>query len=59
MTLRETKRLFIQEYYGTEKAYRKARKEDYCRVQFNWTCFMDSLCKQGLITEKQWNKATF
>lgn len=59
MTLRETKKLFIQEYYGTKKDYRKARKEDYCKVQFEWSCFMDSLCKNGLVSQKQWNKATF
>lgn len=59
MTLRETKRMFIQEWYGTEKEYRKARKDDYCKTQFNWTCFMDDLLKAGLITEKQWQNATF
>lgn len=59
MTLRETKKLFIQEYFGTEKAYRKARREDYCYVQFEWSCFMDDLLKDRLITEKQWIKATF
>lgn len=59
MTLRETKREFINQYYENDRAYRKARKEDYCRVQFEWTCFMDDLLKSGLITEKQWEKAMF
>lgn len=59
MTLSETKRMFIQEWYGTEKEYRKARKDDYYKVQFNWTCFMDDLLKIGLITEEQWQNATF
>lgn len=59
MTLREAKREFICNYYKTQDAYRRARKADYCQVQFEWSCYMDSLCKDGLITQKQWERATF
>lgn len=59
MTLPEVKRLFINEFYGNESAFRKAKKDDYCKVQFEWSCFIDSLCKDGEITQKQYDKATF
>ena len=42
------KRMFINEVYGGDyKKYLKARKDDYCKVQFEWSCFIDSLCKSG------------
>lgn len=40
-------------------AYKAARKEDYCRVQLEWSCFIDGLCRDGVITQAQYNKATF
>lgn len=60
MKTKEIKSLFILYYFGgDEKAYRKARRNDYCKVQFEWSCFIDSLCKNGEITPKQYDKATF
>lgn len=54
------KRRFINEYYnGNYKAYLRARKADYCKVQFEWSCFIDSLCKNGEITQRQYDNATF
>lgn len=54
------KRRFINECYnGDMGAYKRARKDDYCKVQFEWTCWMDSLLKNGEITEKQWNNEVF
>lgn len=54
------KRRFINEVYnGDYKAYLRARKEDYCKVQFEWSCYIDNLCKDGQITEKQYFNATF
>lgn len=29
------------------------------KVQFEWACFIDSLCKSGEITQKQYDNATF
>lgn len=29
------------------------------KVQFEWSCFIDSLCKSGEITQRQYNRATF
>ena len=59
MRIRDTKRLFIDSVYGTEQAYRKARKDDYCACQLAWTIFMDGLVKNGFITDKQFHNATF
>lgn len=55
----DIKRLFISEFYGTIAAYRAARKADYCKVQFEWSCFIDGLCRDGVITQAQYDKATF
>lgn len=57
---RAQKQRFIAEYYGGDKtAYRRARKDDYCKVQLEWTIWLDGLCKSGEITSKQWGKAEF
>ena len=54
------KRRFINEVYeGDYKRYLWERKEDYCRVQFMWVCYIDGLCKDGKITQKQYDNATF
>lgn len=54
------KRKFINDCYnGDYKAYLRARKDDYCKVQFEWVCYIDSLCKSGEITYKQYDRATF
>lgn len=54
------KRRFINEVYeGDYKRYLRERKEDYCRDQFMWVCYIDGLCKDGKITQKQYDNATF
>lgn len=54
------KRRFIDEAFGGDyKAYLRARKDDYCKVQFEWSCWMDALCKNGEITLAQYERATF
>jgi hypothetical protein len=54
------KRRFINEVYeGDYKKYLRARKSDYCKAQFEWSCWIDSLCKNGEITQKQYDNATF
>ena len=56
----DIKKSFIEcVYNGDNKAYKEARKADYCKVQFEWSCFIDLLCKSEIITQKQYNKATF
>ena len=54
------KRRFINEVFdGDEKEYRKARKEDYLKVQFEWSVWIDSLCKSGEISQKRYENALF
>lgn len=54
------KRMFINDVYnGDYKKYLRERKADYCKVQFEWTCYIDYLCKSGIITQKRCNNATF
>lgn len=54
------KRRFINECYcGNYKVYLRARKADYCKVQFEWSCWIDSLCKNGEITQREYDKAIF
>lgn len=53
MKTADIKKAFIEcVYNGNRKAYLKARR-------FEWACFIDSLCKSGEITQKQYNSATF
>lgn len=60
MKTRDIKKAFIDYVYGGNRgAYMKARKGDYCKVQFEWSCFIDSLCKSGEITQKEYDRATF
>ena len=30
------------------------QKADYWTAQLAWSCFVDCLCKDGIITQKQW-----
>lgn len=54
------KRRFINEVYeGDYKRYLRERKEDYCRVQLMWHTFIDGLCKDGEITQRQYDNAVF
>lgn len=61
MSKKETlKRRFINEVYeGDYRKYLQARRDDYCKVQYQWTCWMDALCKTGEISQKAWDKTTF
>ena len=62
-TVRKRKTLkgrFIDEAFdGDRKAYLKDRRDDYCKVQFMWSCWMDALCKNGEITQRQYERAVF
>lgn len=49
----------MEVFDGDYKAYLRARREDYCKVQFQWSCFIDCLCKNGEITQSQYDRATF
>ncbi len=54
------KRRYINEVYeGNYARYLQERRDDYCKAQFAWSCWIDSLCKSGEITQKQYDRATF
>ena len=54
------KRRFIDEFYnGDYKKYLRERKADYYKVQFIWSCYIDALCKNGEITQEQYDRAVF
>ena len=54
------KKQFIEDCFdGDRKKYLRARREDYCKVQLQWTCYIDALCKDGIITQQQYERATF
>lgn len=42
--------------YGGREAFNKAKKDDYLAVQFEWSCYKDSLCKSGEITQRQYDR---
>lgn len=60
MTIKSIKRMFINDVYdGDYKRYLHERKTDYFKVQFEWSCYIDSLCKSGIITQQQYDRAIF
>lgn len=54
----EADKLFMA-MYGSEKKFRQALKADWLAVQFDWSCFIDSLCKNGDITQQQYESWLF
>lgn len=54
MTKVEATRLFREVYPDCYKDVRG----DYCKVQFAWSCFVDGLCKDGQITQNQYDNWT-
>lgn len=56
----DIKRAFVNDCFGGDwKMYIFARKNDYCKIQFMWSCYIDELCKAGIITQKQYNTVEF
>lgn len=50
---------FVTEYYGNTTELHSALRVDRLAVQFEWECFVDGLCRDGLITIKQYETWTF
>ncbi len=59
MTIKEANHMFIVEYYNDYPSFNRAVGADYCGVQLEWECFMDNLCRDGILTQRQYNCATF
>lgn len=52
-------KLFVETYFGNEKELKAALKQDWYAVQYEWEVFMDSLCKNGDITQEQYDSWVF
>lgn len=59
MTKPEADSLFIEQYYGNTASFKSAVQDDYCAAQFQWSCFIDALCKLDEITQRQWETWIF
>lgn len=55
MTLRDARKMFV-EY---NKTFIQENKNDKIKVNTEYQWYLDSLCKSGLITQKQWQNASF
>lgn len=54
------KQMFIRDVYNnSHSAYYYARRKDYHKVQLEWSCYIDMLCKNGIITQEQYECAVF
>lgn len=51
--------MFIEHYYGDLSKLHEALKADWWAVQYAWSIFIDALCKNGEITQEQYNSWTF
>jgi len=51
--------MFIENCYGTTERLHKALKDDWHEVQGEWEVFVDYLCRDGLITMKQYDSWIF
>lgn len=49
-------KLFEQVFFGTDSF---GLQEDRAAVQYAWQLFIDALCKNGEITQEQYNSWTF
>ena len=53
MTLKQVRKNFKE--YNAD--FIKDNKRDKIKVNFEYSCYLDSLCKNGEITQKQYNNA--
>ena len=53
----QANQLFVETYYPNN--LREALKADRLSVQTAWEVFIDSLCKDGQITQEQYNSWLF
>ena len=50
-----TRQEAIKEFAEVYPNYKQEAKQDYCKTQEAWACFVDSLCKDEQITQKQYD----
>lgn len=46
-----------KEWVQANKQWIEANKNDKIKVNFEYSAYLDSLCKDGVITQKQWQNA--
>jgi hypothetical protein len=59
VTKEKAKKLFVAWTYESEQSLRNALKADWHAVQLAWSCFTDMLCKEGDITQHQYDTWLF
>ena len=45
----------VSKFIGINKEELNSHSDDYCYKQLMWSCYVDSLCKCGEITNKQFS----
>ena len=55
----EATQLFVESYYGDKENLHQAIKKDRLAVQQEWEIFVDSLCRDGEISIKQYDSWIF
>lgn len=59
MTKKEAKKLFVEEFFEDRYNLQRALDDDYLAVNLIWGGFIDTLCKDGVITLRQYETWTF
>ena len=55
----EATQLFVESYYGDKENLHQAIRKDRLAVQYDWEIFVDSLCRDGQISMKQYDSWIF
>lgn len=50
-----TKQQATAEFKEMYPNYKQETKADYCKMQLIWSTYVDGLCKDGQITQKQYD----
>lgn len=59
MTKEQAAKLFVESHYGDKQNLHEAIKRDRLAVQEEWDIFVDSLCRDGEITIRQYDSWLF
>lgn len=57
MTMKQVNKEFVEMYYGNWESFKAARKAAYLKVQYEWSCYIDSLNKEGKLTDRQYHNS--
>ena len=59
MSKAQATKLFVESYYGDKENLHSALKRDRLAVQQEWEIFVDSLCRDGQISIRQYDSWIF